>query len=74
MAPTDSVADCVTLALMLASVMIFELSGDYAVALPLMLATAVAALLSRRLRRDSIYSAELNERWELTLEGRRRVE
>ena len=59
---------------LMASVMIFELSGDYAVALPLMLATALATLLSRRLRRDSIYTAELKERWELTLEGRRRVE
>jgi CIC family chloride channel protein len=59
---------------LMASVMIFELSGDYAVALPLMLATAVSTLVSRRLRRDSIYTAELSERWELTLEGRRRVE
>jgi CIC family chloride channel protein len=59
---------------LMASVMIFELSGDYAVALPLMLATAVATLVSRRLRPDSIYTAELSERWELTLEGRRRVE
>jgi CIC family chloride channel protein len=58
----------------MASVMIFELSGDYAVALPLMLACAVSTLVSRRLRRDSIYTAELSERWELTLEGRRRVE
>jgi CIC family chloride channel protein len=58
----------------MASVMIFELSGDYAVALPLMLATAAATLVSRKLRRDSIYTAELSERWELTLEGRRLVE
>jgi CIC family chloride channel protein len=62
---------------LMASVMIFELSGDYAVALPLMLATALATLLSRRMRRASIYTAELEERglhWELTLEGRRLVE
>jgi CIC family chloride channel protein len=61
---------------LMASVMIFELSGDYAIALPLMVATALATLLSRRLRPESIYTAELKERgveWELTLEGRRRV-
>ena len=61
---------------LMAAVMAFELSGDYAVVLPLMLATALATIVSRRLRRDSIYTAELRERgvgWELTMEGRRRV-
>jgi len=61
---------------LLAAVMAFELSGDYAVVLPLIIATAVAASLSRTLRRDSLYMAELKNagvEWELTLEGRRIV-
>ncbi|HXK17056.1 MAG TPA: chloride channel protein [Polyangiaceae bacterium] len=59
---------------MMAAVMLFELSGDYAIALPLVLATALATLASRLLRRDSIYTAELRQRgvaWQLTLDGRR---
>ena len=59
-----------------AAVMVFELSGDYAIALPLVLATALSTLVSRRMRRESIYTAELKERgldWEITLEGRRLV-
>lgn len=59
---------------LLAAVMAFELSGDYAIVLPLVLATAVATLVSRALRRDSIYTAELQERgvgWEMTMEGRK---
>lgn len=59
---------------MMAAVMVFELSGDYAIALPLVLATALATFASRRLRSDSIYTAELRERgvaWRLTLDGRR---
>jgi CIC family chloride channel protein len=61
---------------LMAAVMVFELSGDYAIALPLVLATAVATLVSRRLRRESIYSAELKQRgiaWEFTIDGRRIV-
>jgi len=59
---------------LMAAVLVFELSGDYAIALPLVLATAMATLVSRALRRDSIYTAELKQRgvgWELTMEGRR---
>ncbi len=59
---------------LMAAVMVFELSGDYAIALPLVLATAIATLVSRRLRRDSIYTAELRQRgvgWEVTMDGRR---
>jgi CIC family chloride channel protein len=59
---------------LMAAVMVFELSGDYAIVLPLVLATALATFASRRLRRDSIYTAELRERgvaWQLTLDGRR---
>ncbi len=61
---------------LMAAVMAFELSGDYAIALPLVLATAIATLVSRRLRRDSIYAAELRRRgigWEVTMDGRRIV-
>lgn len=50
------------------------LSGDYAIALPLVLATAIATSVSRRLRRESIYAAELKRSgigWELTLDRRR---
>jgi CIC family chloride channel protein len=57
---------------MLAAVMAFELSGDYAIVLPLALATALATAVSRLLRKQSIYTAELAARgvgWELTLEG-----
>lgn len=58
---------------LMAAVMVFELSGDYAIALPLVLATAIATSCSRHLRRDSIYTAELSQRgvaWQLTLDGR----
>ncbi|MBA2538153.1 MAG: chloride channel protein [Deltaproteobacteria bacterium] len=54
---------------LMAAVLAFEVSGDYAVVLPLVLATAVATGLARRLDRDSVYTAELRERgvtWELT--------
>lgn len=58
----------------LGAVMIFELSGDYAIVLPLLIATAIATLVSRRLRPRSIYMEELARRgrgWEITIEGRR---
>ena len=57
-----------------AAVMSFELSGDYPIVLPLLLATAVATLISRKLGSTSVYEAELQRRgigWELTLEGRK---
>ena len=62
---------------LMAAVMVFELSGDYAVVLPLVLVTALSTLVSRALRRDSIYGAELRRRgirWEITMEGRRLLE
>ncbi|HEY2734739.1 MAG TPA: chloride channel protein, partial [Polyangiales bacterium] len=62
---------------LMAAVLVFELSGDYAIALPLVLATAIATLVSRALRRDSIYTAELERRgvnWEFTMDGRRVAE
>jgi CIC family chloride channel protein len=57
-----------------AAVMIFELSGDYPIVLPLLLATVVSTTVSRRLGSESVYDAELRRRglgWDLTLEGRR---
>lgn len=61
---------------MMAAVLVFELSGDYAIVLPLLLATALATALSRSLRADSLYGAELRRRglgWEMTLEGRKTI-
>jgi CIC family chloride channel protein len=43
----------------MATVLGFELCGDYGVVLPLFLATVIATGLSRRLHRQSIYTAEL---------------
>lgn len=56
-----------------AAVLVFELSGDYAMVLPLILATAVSTSLSRAIGGESVYESELRRRglgWELTLEGR----
>lgn len=52
----------------MATVLVFELSGDYAIVLPLMTACALATLLSRRLHPESIYTEELyrrGTRWEV---------
>jgi CIC family chloride channel protein len=57
-----------------AAVMIFELSGDYPIVLPLLLATVISTSVSRGLGSESVYDAELRRRglgWDLTLEGRR---
>jgi CIC family chloride channel protein len=57
-----------------AAVMIFELSGDYPIVLPLLLATVVSTSVSRRLGSESVYQTELRRRglaWDITLEGRR---
>ena len=57
-----------------AAVMIFELSGDYPIVLPLLMATVVSTSVSRRLGSESVYESELRRRglgWDLTLEGRR---
>jgi CIC family chloride channel protein len=56
-----------------AAVMIFEVSGDYALVLPLLLATAVATAVSRALGSESVYERELRKRglgWDVTLDGR----
>jgi CIC family chloride channel protein len=58
----------------LGAVMVFELSGDYAIVLPLLIATATATVVSRWIRPSSIYMEELKRRgtaWEMTIEGRR---
>jgi CIC family chloride channel protein len=54
-----------------------ELSGDYQLVLPLLVACALAAGVARRLYIDSVYTAELTRRglrWRLTLDGRRVIE
>ena len=59
------------------AVLACELSGDYALLLPLLVATAPAAAWARRLYVDSVYTAELSRRglrWRLTLDGRRVIE
>jgi CIC family chloride channel protein len=56
-----------------ASVMIFELTGDYAIVLPLLFSTIIATAFSRWLGSESVYAAELRRRgraWELTMDGR----
>jgi chloride channel protein, CIC family len=45
-----------------AAVLVFELSGDYPIVLPLLLATVVATGLSRWLRQVSVYEAELRRK------------
>ena len=44
---------------MTAAVLVFELSGDYPIVLPLLLATIVATSISRGLGSESVYEAEL---------------
>lgn len=59
------------------AVLACELSGDYALLLPLLVATAPAAAWARQLYVDSVYTAELSRRglrWRLTLDGRRVIE
>jgi CIC family chloride channel protein len=69
-----AVTAATTHAPLMAAVLVFELSGDYAIVLPLLLATTAATLVARQLRRESLYTAELARlgvSWELTLAGRR---
>ena len=47
---------------LMATVLVFELSGDYAIVLPLLTACAIATVLSRRVHRESIYTEELRRR------------
>jgi chloride channel protein, CIC family len=53
---------------LMATVLVFELSGDYAIVLPLLTACAIATVLSTTMHRDSIYTKELRKRgsqWEV---------
>jgi CIC family chloride channel protein len=43
---------------LMAAVLVFELSGDYAIVLPLLIATSIATLSSTAMRAESIYDAE----------------
>ncbi len=55
------------------AVLVMELTGDYEVVLPLLLSCGIATLVARRLRPDSIYTAELRRRgvaWEGSPEQR----
>jgi CIC family chloride channel protein len=59
------------------AVLACELTGDFGLVLPLLVACALAAVLARRLYIDSVYTAELTRRglrWRLTLDGRRMIE
>ena len=56
-----------------AAVMIFELSGDYPIALPLIAAAVASTAVSKALGSESVYETELRKRglgWDITLEGR----
>jgi CIC family chloride channel protein len=69
-----AMAAATTHAPLMAATLVFELSGDYSIVLPLLTATALATLLSRRINPVSIYGAELQRQgtgWEMTLAGRR---
>jgi CIC family chloride channel protein len=58
---------------LLAVVFVFEVSQDYAILMPLLLACSVSTLAARRLRPFSIYAEELERRgirWEATPAGR----
>jgi CIC family chloride channel protein len=46
----------------MAAALAFELSGDYSLVVPLLAGTSLAALVSRRLRQDSVYTEELRLR------------
>jgi len=45
-----------------AIILAFELTHDYALVLPIMIASAVSTLVTRAMRRDSIYTRKLSER------------
>ena len=60
----------------MAAILACELSGDFGLILPLLVACALAAAMARRLYIDNMYSAELSHRglrWRLTLDGRRQI-
>lgn len=70
-----SVVAATTHAPLMASALAFEMSGDYALVVPLLLSTALATAVARRVWPDSIYSAELRRRgveWDTSLARRLR--
>jgi CIC family chloride channel protein len=69
-----AVVAATTHAPLMAAVLVFELSGDYAIVLPLLIATSLGTGVARILDPRSIYTAELARRglrWEVTMAGRR---
>lgn len=48
---------------------VFEMTNDYAIVLPLMLATVIATVIARRLEPDSLYSGWLRRRGETIAHG-----
>ena len=53
-----------------AILILFEMTGDYRIILPLMLATVISTLVSRMLSRDSIYTLKLTRRGVRLEQGR----
>jgi CIC family chloride channel protein len=53
-----------------AIIILFEMTNDYRIILPLMLATVVSTLLSQRLRRENIYTLKLSRRGVRLEQGR----
>ncbi len=47
---------------LMATVLVFELSGDYAIVLPLLTACAIATVVSLRIHPESVYTEELRRR------------
>ena len=48
---------------------VFEMTNDYAIVLPLMLATVIATIVAKRIERDSLYSGWLRRRGEVLEHG-----
>lgn len=68
-----AVVAATTHAPLMSAVLVFELSGDYAIVLPLLVATSAANAVARTLMPSSIYMQELERkglRWVVTLGGR----
>lgn len=52
--------------------LVFEMTGDYAIMLPLMLTVAIATVVARRMERDNLYSGWLARKGERIEHGARR--
>lgn len=69
-----AVVAATTHAPLMAAVLVFELTGDYAIVLPLLVASCSATAVARWIEPLSIYMQELRpsgQVWEVTVEGRR---